>query len=115
MRAIAHISMQATGGTMIAAAMDAPALREIPVVRGYPVIGVIPHLNNDALTYLSGLRDQHGDVVKTHVGNRTAIMVSDPDIIEHILVENFRNYSKQTRGYAVLRKLIGNGLLTSEG
>ena len=95
---------------MISAAMNSPLLKEPPDVRGYPIIGIIPHLNEDALSFMSKMRDQHGDVVRTHVGNRTAVLISDPAMIEHVLVTNPRNYSKQTRGYNVLRKLMGNGL-----
>jgi cytochrome P450 len=86
-----------------------------PFVRGYPLVGVVPHLARDMLGFMTALRDQHGDVVRAHLGRRTGVFVADPIIIEHVLVENTRNYTKQTKGYGVLRKLMGNGLLTSEG
>ncbi len=44
-----------------------------------------------------------------------AHLISSPAGVNHILAENNKNYGKQTRGYASLRYVLGNGLLTSEG
>jgi cytochrome P450 len=35
--------------------------------------------------------------------------------VQRVLVDNNKNYDKQTRGYDALRVFLGNGLLTSEG
>src|SRR5258705_6484414 len=49
------------------------------------------------------------------LGAGGAMLISEPVLVEHFLVNDARGYSKQTRGYQMLRKLIGNGLVTSEG
>lgn len=67
------------------------------------------------LDYLTAARREHGNVVGCVVGPRTMNLVSHPDAIERVLVTNLRNYSKDTRGYAMLRKILGTGLVTSEG
>jgi len=38
-----------------------------------------------------------------------------PTHIRHVLHDNHRNYDKQNVDYAMLRRLLGNGLLTSDG
>ena len=61
-----------------------------------------------------GFRD-YGDVVGCRFGNTRAVLLAHPDHIRHVLHDNHRNYNKQNVDYAMLRRLLGNGLLTSEG
>ena len=42
------------------------------------------------------------------------VIVTNPDMVKHIMQDNNRNYVK-SHGYAVLKVLLGEGLLTSEG
>ena len=55
------------------------------------------------------------DVVDLQIGPRRATFVTHPEHVEHILVRNARGYTKATRGYSMLRKVLGSGLVTSEG
>jgi cytochrome P450 len=41
-------------------------------------------------------------------------IISDPDMVKHIMQDNNKNYVK-SHGYKVLKVLLGEGLLTSEG
>ena len=43
------------------------------------------------------------------------VLVNEPSCIEHILLKNHHNYSKGRLTRDVLRPVLGNGLLTSEG
>jgi cytochrome P450 len=43
------------------------------------------------------------------------MQLSDPEHVQHVLVGNAANYTKQTRGYRTLRLVLGDGLVTSEG
>jgi cytochrome P450 len=56
-----------------------------------------------------------GDVVRMRVGPRYITAVYHPDAVHRVLVERLPFYTKHTRGYEMLRQLLGNGLLTSEG
>lgn len=56
-----------------------------------------------------------GEVVSFRLGPRRVQLVSAPEGIERVLVENHRNYSKRTPGQEKLRRFLGYGLLTSEG
>ncbi|MCF8275545.1 MAG: cytochrome P450 [Flavobacteriales bacterium] len=42
------------------------------------------------------------------------VIVSDPEMVKHIMQDNNKNYVK-SHGYKVLKVLLGEGLLTSEG
>jgi cytochrome P450 len=61
-----------------------------------------------------GFRD-HGDVVRLRFGTTRALFLAYPDHIRHVLHDNDRNYDKHNVDYAMLRRLLGNGLLTSDG
>lgn len=81
---------------------------------GLPLIGHLPEMQKDFLGLMDRARAV-GDVAYIQAGPKRVVIVGDPAIAQHILVDNARNYSKQTRGYDSLRKMLGNGLVTSEG
>jgi|RhiMethySRZTD1v2_1073278.scaffolds.fasta_scaffold259987_2 cytochrome P450 len=57
-----------------------------------------------------------GDVTRIDLGPRgEAFVVTHPDGVKRVLLENQPNYSKRTRGFDSLRLFLGQGLLTSEG
>ena len=81
--------------------------------RGYPILGVLPHLRSDALATFVDAADRYGDLVHLKVLGYHGFLASDPAAIRHVLQDNARNYHKSPV-YARLREGIGNGLLTSE-
>lgn len=56
-----------------------------------------------------------GPIVRLRVPAIDAHVVTHPDGIRRFLVDETKIYSKRTRGFAELRNVLGNGLLTSEG
>ncbi len=58
---------------------------------------------------------QYGDICYYHLLKWPTYMVSHPDHIKHVLQDNHRNYGKQTLAYRILRLILGNGLVTSDG
>jgi cytochrome P450 len=66
------------------------------------------------LTWLRGMADRYGDLVSTRVLGRPWFMVSHPDDIERILVKEAR-IMKREDGVEIIRRVLGQGLLTSEG
>ena len=87
---------------------------DAPIHPGLPLIGSILELQKDALATFTRA-SKLGDIVEIKVPYYRAFLVNHPDLIEHILHDNYKAYGKQTRGYAALRTILGNGLLTSEG
>lgn len=91
------------------------ARRRAPTIPGEPVLGHFRVMRKDPLAFFTGAREAAGDVVRLNFGGLTAHLVSHPDDVRHVLQENHKAYSKQSKGFQKLRLVLGNGLLTSEG
>ena len=68
----------------------------------------------DMLQFITTSARTYGDLVTYRLGGETIFLVSDPQHIKDILVTNNRNFTK-SRGLERTKRLLGNGLLTSEG
>lgn len=66
------------------------------------------------LPFIERVVREYGDVVKVRFLNIPIFIVADPDGIKHVLQENHRNYTK-SQDYVILARLLGQGLVTSEG
>jgi cytochrome P450 len=80
---------------------------------------LIPGVNffafrRDPIKFLTGMADRYGDVVRFQLGPLPFVMVNNPDYIRDILVTHNRNFMKG-EGLRRGKRLIGEGLLTSEG
>ena len=71
-------------------------------------------LRRDTLGYLRNLALTYGDLVHFQIGKQKFFLINDPDVIRDILVTDHRNFLKG-RGLEVAKRLLGEGLLTSEG
>src|SRR5260221_4688745 len=85
-----------------------------PGPRGLPIIGSLLNAWKDPLSLFLDSRAGFGDVVHFDFGPLDYFLVSDPDAIKHVLVDNAKAYTK-SRNYIGIKQLLGNGLLTSEG
>ncbi len=63
--------------------------------------------------YVLSLEKKYGEISKIKFGPFTVIYLANPDYIEHVLLDR-DTYIKVQEG-GMLRLLLGNGLLTSEG
>ncbi len=54
-------------------------------------------------------------VIHTRFLNERSLIVNDPGLIRHVLVDNARNYRMGTIRQLILRPILRNGLLTAEG
>lgn len=95
--------------------VGAAAPAEAPTLRGLPLLGNLPHMRRDPIGLLTRAAAMGSDVVRIPVGPRDLFLIKGPENARYVLQENQKNFSKQTRGYAALRKVLGNGLVTSEG
>ncbi len=57
---------------------------------------------------------RYGDVVRYRLGTMQVFLVVHPDGVNQVLQENHRNYVKSV-DYRILKRVLGEGLLTSEG
>ena len=68
----------------------------------------------DPLVFLTNLARTYGDLASYTMGGERLYFVNNPQWIKDILVTHNRNFTK-SRGLDRTKKLLGNGLLTSEG
>jgi cytochrome P450 len=79
-------------------------------------MGVAWHMRVEPLgKMLRMLRAAGTDVIRMKLGPYHATLVRNPEHIKRVFVDNAANYTKQTRGYAKARIVLGDGLVTSEG
>ncbi|MFN2399198.1 MAG: cytochrome P450 [Gemmatimonadaceae bacterium] len=71
-------------------------------------------LARDRLGFLRKLARDHGDIAHVRIGPGNLVLLNHPDLIRDVLVTHNRNFVKG-RGLQRARKLLGDGLLTSEG
>ncbi len=88
----------------------------VPGPRGAAMARTAWRMSSDGATLLKELTAlaRHGPVAGFSVGPVQVVLVTGPEEIRHVLLENARNYIK---GHKLdeLRPVIGNGLLSSEG
>jgi cytochrome P450 len=68
----------------------------------------------DPLAFFTNLVRTYGDVVHVRMGGEQIFLLSDPRHIRDVLVTHQRSFVKG-RGLERAKRLLGNGLLTSEG
>lgn len=79
------------------------------------LMGHLGDFRHDPLGLMMRAQQQRGDLVAVRIGPTTAHFAFDAEAIKTVLVDRHQNFSKQTRGYHALRRLVGDGLVTSEG
>ena len=79
-----------------------------------PLLGGLINPGRDPLAFLIRLTRTYGDVAHFRLGSERAFFINHPHYIRDVLVTHDRNFTK-SRGLERAKKLLGEGLLTSEG
>src|SRR6266699_2288687 len=86
-----------------------------PGPKGHLILGVMPEFNRDTLGFIERCHD-YGEVVRARFLYVTSYFLFNPDDIEYILSTNAANFIKsRSLRSNFFQRLVGNGLLTSEG
>lgn len=86
-----------------------------PGPKGSLIMGVMREFNRNTLGFITRLRD-YGDVVHSRFLYVHAYFLYNPSDIESLLTTNAKSYRKaQTLRSPFFYRLVGNGLVTSEG
>lgn len=99
---------------MSAMAIQGVAPREAPVVRGLPLLGVLPRLVRAGPDLLVEAMETAGPVARLRVGPGSIYLVTHPDGVGRVLVENNRNYWKG-RAFNRAGFVFGRGLVLNDG
>jgi cytochrome P450 len=93
-----------------------PNASRAPGPKGSFIQGVMSEFNRDTFGFIERCRSDYGDVVRMRFLYLTAHFLYHPADIEYVLVTNAKNFIKsRSLRTPFFRRLVGNGLLTSEG
>ena len=95
-------------------ARGAAAAREVPGPRPFWPVGHVYQFSRDPLAFLARLAREYGDVSRFHSGPQSVFFLSHPDYIRDLLVTHHARF-KKGRALQRAKRLLGEGLLTSEG
>ena len=71
-------------------------------------------LGRDPLSFITGLARTYGDISHANAAGEHLVFLNHPQLVKDVLITHQRNFRKG-RGLERARKLLGDGLLTSEG
>jgi cytochrome P450 len=97
------------------AAMIATAARDIPEVRGWPWLGVTFDLLHRPLALLERVGSLPGGIGRFVYWRGSRVLLNDPEAIEQVLIVQHERFVKGELLQLAARRLLGDGLLTSEG
>jgi cytochrome P450 len=87
---------------------------QVPGPKGRFLLGSLIELSRDWLGFYNRCAEEYGDFVRIHLGHVPVYLVVHPRDIETVLVTNAGNFTKSA-DYRALARVLGRGLLTSEG
>jgi len=82
--------------------------------RGHWLLGSSAVVARDQLGFYTACAREYGDLVPLRLGPRRGLLAFHPDAIEEVLVTRNRDFVKSP-GVRLLARVLGNGLLLSEG
>lgn len=94
--------------------LDHPVRGVPPCPHGYPLVGALPRLLNNAPRFCTRMMLEYNDLVRLDLGFGSIYLVTMPDHIHHVMVANSDNYWKGDV-FDRTRFLFGNGLVVNEG
>ncbi len=87
----------------------------IPSLSTWNPLGHLAAFRADPIGLFTRAHANGDPIVALRLGPETALSINTHTAVQRVLVDNARNYEKRTTGYAVLRRLLGEGLVTAEG
>lgn len=85
--------------------------RVAPGPKGHVLLGSLPEFRKDPLTFLAGLREQHGDVARFRLVTDPCFLLSHPELVRLVLRERSGEFRKAFF-FDKVKSLLGNGLLS---
>ena len=81
-----------------------------------PLLGNVAGFGRDPLGFVTRSVDDYGMIVRLRLETtRDTYLVSDPALIEHVLTGTNRSFAKGYQRDPIMHRVLGNGLVTSEG
>jgi cytochrome P450 len=96
-------------------ALTSTALFPFKGPRSHWLLGSLPDLKHDRLSFLTRCAREYGDFVRLRVGSQRWVLISHPDLVEELLVVQQPHLGKPRLLSSSNRMVFGEGLLTSDG
>lgn len=93
---------------------DAPVQRPPGPKRSFLPGGHLFQFRRNSLRFLTNVAREHGDISYFRLANQHVYFINHPDLVRDVLVTNADNFIKG-RALQRAKRLLGEGLLTSEG
>ncbi|MBU44007.1 MAG: cytochrome P450 [Spirochaetaceae bacterium] len=90
-------------------------MRKIPSPPAKLISGHFGPFYKDELSFLYKTSLEFPVAANIRIFHFQAILFSHPEAVEHILQKAHTNYNKDVLDYQILKRVLGNGLLTSDG
>jgi cytochrome P450 len=87
----------------------------VPTVPGSLLLGNLAELRADRIGFLTRVPREYGDIAWIRVGAFKLLLISAPELVQTVLVEQADAFMKGVGLSVFARPLLGDGLLTSEG
>jgi len=81
---------------------------------GHFLLGHVTDFKNDPIGLFTRCARDYGDFVPLRFGPKRMIFVSNPEVVDTVLVANVRNFVKSAQ-FKALEAILGNGLVLAEG
>jgi cytochrome P450 len=81
------------------------------VIKGWPLLGVLPQVIRHPFGFLSQAREQYGDIYTLNLGFSKIIVLTHPRHAQHMLRDHADKYGKGGALWDSMRGLVGNGLI----
>ncbi|GAB2915086.1 cytochrome P450 [Streptomyces heilongjiangensis] len=102
---------------------DSPAPTESIPVPGPMRLRDMREVIRNVPRYLTGLRDEHGPVVRVPMGKTDAFLISDFDVVQDVIIASSKRFDKDAQKVgpgpddwgSSLERVLGKGLVTSVG
>jgi cytochrome P450 len=89
--------------------------RALPGPKGLPFLGVSLNLLRNPLEVMRSAAREYGDIVRIPVIMQSRILLNNPDYIQQVLIFQQNKFHKSTLSKEATERLLGQGLLISEG
>lgn len=93
-------------------------MQELPPLITRPrhwLLGPVYYAQRDPLRQFAKWIEEFGDVIRLEGFLGKAVIIGSPELAREVLVDRYAKYQQKSQSYVVLRILMGNGLVTSEG